>query len=143
MENIELKRQAIEILNKAARKDSRLGTAWTGNAASIESVVAKSIRIMRMEVDYRKRKMRKERTPAGEPWVVKSEPASIDEWHNHPEWLPLDGWGDESEWKEICDYWEKCSDCNGAGGNECSSCRGTGRRTCPNCDGDGKISVNA
>ena len=139
MENEELKRLAVAILDSVSAKDARLGRAWTGDASSVESVETKSIRIMRLEVEYRKREIRKERTPASEPWEVKSEPDSIDAWCDHPEWLALDGWGDESEWKEICTYWEKCSDCNGTGRHECSSCSGTGRRTCPSCDGDGKV----
>jgi hypothetical protein len=142
MENEELKRQAIAILDFVSAKDAVIGKAWTGDASSIESVDSKSIRIMKLEVEYRKREIRKERRPVSKPRDAKPDPGTIDEWCYCPEWLALDGWGDESEWKEVCAYWERCTDCSGTGRHECSSCSGTGRRTCPECGGDGKVEVS-
>ena len=137
MENEELKQQAIEILNAQAKKDSRLRTAWTGNAESIKSVDLKSVRLMQLEVEYRKREKRSDSHPASRPDGAQDEPDRIDEWKCHPEWLSVD-WTKESDWEDVCEYWTKCIECNGVGADKCYVCHGKGHLTCPHCDGNGK-----
>ena len=138
MEHEELKQQVIEILNAQVKKDSKLHTAWTGNAESIKSAEIKNICLLRLEVDCRMREYRREKTPASEPWSPKSEKGSIDKWGYFPNWMRISG-RDESDWEKADEFWEKCSDCDGCGKMECSMCGGSGKRTCPRCGGNGKI----
>ena len=135
MENEELKQLAIEILNAQAKKDSKLRTAWTGNAESIKSAEIKNIRLLRLEVDCRKREYRREKTPASEPWSPKSEPWSIDKWEYFPNWMQISD-QDESNWEKADEFWEECDDCDGSGSVKCARCSGRGKDLCPECFDD-------
>ena len=137
MEDEQLKQQVIEILNAQAKKDSKLRTAWTGNAETIASVDLKSVRLMQLEVEYRKREKRSDSNAASRPDGAQDAPDRIDEWDCHPEWLSV-GWADESDWEDVCEYWAKCIECNGAGADKCHACHGKGFLVCPHCGGNGK-----
>ena len=138
MENDELKKQVLEILNAQAKNDSKLSNVWTGKAESIETVDLKSVRLMKLEVEDRKREKRSESSPASRPEDAQDTPERIDEWKCHPKWLPV-GWANESDWEDVCEYWTKCIECNGAGADMCFACHGKGLLTCPHCDGNGKV----
>jgi hypothetical protein len=134
----ELMDRTMAIINACANKDEKLNQAWTGDISTVKSAEIKSIRIMRLEVDCRKREHRTEKSPASKPWSPKSVPWSIYEWNYLPEWQEMTGW-DESDWVNAESFWEKCDDCGGDGRAVCGRCRGFGKHTCSTCGGDGLI----
>lgn len=138
MEHEVLLDKVKEIVDAQSVRDKHLREAWTGDVGAISSVEVKTIRILKLAVEYRKRELRKEKSPASEPWEAKSEPSGFDKWKCVPDWLDVAYWCDDSSsWKDVGEYWEKCSECDGSGDSECPSCGGSGRRTCPRCDGAG------
>ena len=134
----ELMNRTVGIINSCANKDAQLSQAWTGDVSTVKSAEIKSIRILRIEVDCRKREHRTEKNPASEPWSPKSVPWSVNEWNYLPEWQEITGW-DESDWVKAETFREKCDDCGGDGRTECTRCHGRGKRSCPTCGGDGFI----
>ena len=134
----ELMDRTMAIINACANKDEKLNQAWTGDISMVKSAEIKSIRIMRLEVDCRKREHRTEKNPASKPWSPKSVPWSIYEWNYLSEWQEMTGW-DESDWVNAESFWEKCDDCGGDGRAVCGRCRGYGKHTCSTCGGDGLI----
>ena len=133
---IDVKDRVMAIMDTQSKRDGRLRTAWTGDAESIVSVEEKTMRAIELSVEYRKRELRKVLNPASEPWGAESEPKMFDVWEAAPEWMNL-GDGDCSEWKNVGEYWEECSECEGRGGDECLECFGTGKCTCRTCGGAG------
>ena len=125
----------VGIMDEYAKKDGKLRQAWTGDAASIASAEIKTIRIMRLEAEYRKREHRTKKNPASEPWSPKAEPWVINDWDYLKDWREITGW-DESDWEKAEEFWGKCDECGGEGKIECSRCDGTGRNICPACCGD-------
>ncbi len=138
MEHEALLKKVEEIMDKQKDHDTNLQNVWTGDVGTITSAEVKSIRILELSVEYRKRELRKEKSPASKTWEAKSEPSSFDKWKCVPDWLNVSyGWDDSSGWKDVGEYWDKCSECDGSGDSECSSCGGSGGRICPRCNGTG------
>jgi hypothetical protein len=124
--NDELLNKVVEILDKKSLNDIQIRNAWTSDANSIKSTKLRTIRMMRVSGDIRLRVMRTAKIASEKQSSGKAKPENVALWGYSPEWLRVDGWTGSSGWREVDEYWEECTICEGEGRKICPACCGRG-----------------